>query len=112
MPRGLCRHDDHIPPRPRPKQVIRSLGQGAFARCVLARRKADGNLYAIKQFKVPFSDLKAKEQAEVRTPPPRVLSCIDHACIVCSLGVACGVRGGFARVGWVVVAVGTFAPPP
>lgn len=62
-------------------EVIRSLGQGAFARCVLARRKADGNLYAIKQFKVPFSDLKAKEQAEA-VAEVSVLAKLSHVGII------------------------------
>jgi hypothetical protein len=58
------------------QQVVRTLGRGSFARCLLARRREDGFLYAIKQFLVPFSDLSAREQKEVRQGNPAMFVAI------------------------------------
>jgi hypothetical protein len=55
-------------------QVIRKLGGGTYARCLLARRKADGVLYAIKQFREAFSELGEAEQKEVQCAPPHTHS--------------------------------------
>ncbi len=76
-------------------QVVRTLGRGSFARCLLARRKEDGFLYAIKQFLVPFSDLSPREQKEVGRGRgfPRVVA-PPHTC-------------------WLaILAIETAAPPP
>lgn len=74
-------------PSPPTCQVLRTLGTGAYAKCLLARRRADGVLYAIKQFLEPFSDLGEHEQEEVRVTPCN--ACNGRCSAACTVAPNC-----------------------
>ena len=60
-------------------EMIKDLGKGAFGSVHLVRRKADGNIYAMKRVKI--SQLNPKEQ-ENALNEVRILASITHPNII------------------------------
>jgi len=62
-------------------EELKSLGRGSYAVVKLARRRTDGELFVIKRFHVPLSELTPKERNEISNEI-RLLSHLRHPNIV------------------------------
>ena len=60
-------------------EILKSLGAGAYSTVFKARRRSDGNIYALK--KVPMAKLKQKEKLNALNEV-RILASIKHPNVI------------------------------